>query len=264
MGLESISEPDDMDFDEEGAEVDGDGDNEPFFDSNSGSVSSASNSQAGRSERGRSEDVDTEEDPLGPMTPGPNSRFDLVHPSTKKGKARKEDDEDDSDEDQGVDFRPEDGDGFDDDIEDDWIDPSLPTPTPSGPSPAFETPQPPAAPVKEPSPSPPSSSNVPPLAKGKSSSSKHSSSSGSGRSKSKKTSKQIPVPVPAVKLPSSQEHYPFPVASADDGSSTPYQDRSRTSSTKGGGTGGKRMHTARARDGGRTQSGGVKGIMTDD
>ncbi|KAF8633482.1 hypothetical protein AX15_001409 [Amanita polypyramis BW_CC] len=76
-----------------------------------------------------------------------------------------------------------------------------------------------------------------------------------------------------------QQHYLFPSAGTDDegdgnGSeeATPL-DRSRnnTATAMGSGAGedtammmsGKRMNTARARDGGRTQSGGVKGILTE-
>ncbi|KAJ3517680.1 hypothetical protein NLJ89_g354 [Agrocybe chaxingu] len=284
MGLESISEPDDIDLDEDGVEVDGrgegdesenedndDGDNEQFFDTQSSGAGSGQE----RSERGRS-DVDTEEDSVDPVTPGPGSRFDVPPPPMNVGRKGQAEDE----EDKGIEFGPEDGEGFEDegnDIEDDWIDPSLPTPTLSGPSSSLKDhrplpPQPTPVPTKDPSPSPPSSSNVPPLAKGKSSSSsKHASSSGSGK-RLKKTHKQIPVPVPAVRLHShyqqqQQEHYPFPVTTADDGTVSPNgeKNRSRSSSTKGGvSVGGKRMHTARARDGGRTQSGGVKGILTDE
>ncbi|CAA7263584.1 unnamed protein product [Cyclocybe aegerita] len=59
----------------------------------------------------------------------------------------------------------------------------------------------------------------------------------------------------------------FPVAPADDGADSPHGEKnwSRSSSTKDDvNVGGKRMHTARARDGGRTLSIGVEGILTDD
>jgi len=85
------------------------------------------------------------------------------------------------------------------------------------------------------------------------------------------------VPVPPVKLPTQlqpKEHYPFPVAPIDDPStSSPqpiasqYCDHSAGSGQgrqPGGTINEKNMHTARARDGGRTQSGGVKGILPDD
>ncbi|KAJ6522191.1 hypothetical protein DFH09DRAFT_1251014 [Mycena vulgaris] len=81
-----------------------------------------------------------------------------------------------------------------------------------------------------------------------------------GKSKGKK--KAVPVPVPSV-------HYPFPV-SVEDAAPVPIvatqQERQRnvTVSPRTGGGGGQRMHTARARDGGRTQSGGVRGVLTED
>jgi cysteine protease ATG4 len=62
-------------------------------------------------------------------------------------------------------------------------------------------------------------------------------------SKKKSKGKRKAVPVPSV-------HYPFPVSVED----VP-QPRA---------SGGQRMHTARARDGGRTQSGGVRGVLMED
>lgn len=239
MGLESISEPDDLDIDMEGEGEDVE--EEQFFEScsRSASNSSADASNPGGSERGKSEDIDTEEDPVDPVTPGPNSRFDIIEIDPRQGGESCDDDD--------LQFHPEDeGETFDDDIEDDWVEPSLPTPTPAGPLP------PPAEPEKDDPPSPPPA--PPALTKSK--------SNGSTK-KSKKGKKQIPVPVPIVRLPSQQskEHYPFPVTPAEEPCTSPQpRERSRNPSNKGG----KRMHTARARDGGRTQSGGVKGILTDD
>ncbi|KAF9543668.1 hypothetical protein CPC08DRAFT_800476 [Agrocybe pediades] len=307
-GLESISEPDDLDLndDEEGLEVQGEDDEEgdegeieQFFETRSRSASSASNAGQESSRRGsrQSEEVDIEEDPVGPMTPGPGSKFDIVSPP-RRGKGK-------GDEEGDLAFRAEDGDGFgeddeeeESDIEDDWVDPSLPTPTPTGPPP------PPATtttssqkPKKEQYAASSSSSNLPPLAKGKGSSSATKSSASSSAtttkgSSSKKGKKQVPVPVPSVRLPAPppQEHYPFPVTVAppDDNDDYSFASNSETSSsvgapryTKDGRTrnvsmkGGAqaqgqgqhqhqhRMHNARARDGGRTQSGGgVKGILT--
>ncbi|KAF9043299.1 peptidase family C54-domain-containing protein [Panaeolus papilionaceus] len=312
MGLESISEPDPDDIlledddsgllgkeegdrddeDEEDEDLD-DGEGEQFFDtrSESASMSSASGpSRHGRSDRSRSEDLDTEEDPVDPLTPGANSKFDIIEPRrVQQAKADQTDKDDD-----GVEFPPEDD--FNDDIEDDWIDPSLPTPTPSGHLPPLtpptavparnQTPQkrdlpprplpaPPPPKDSDSTPSHPSTSSsaqaptpAPRMSKSKSSSS---AKSGSG-SKSTKKKKQLPVPVPQVRIPSQgqsyyqpqppQEHYPFPVTPADDGAGTGAGgDRSRNTSNRDLS---KRMHTARARDGGRTQSGGVKGILTDD
>ncbi|KAJ7433638.1 hypothetical protein B0H11DRAFT_757814 [Mycena galericulata] len=111
------------------------------------------------------------------------------------------------------------------DIEDDWVDPVAAPPPP---------------------PPPPSSK-------------KSSGSKGKSKGRGKKA-----VPVPSV-------HYPFPV-SVEDAASPPAmpapQERQRnvTVSPRSGGVAasGQRMHTARARDGGRTQSGGVRGILTEE
>ena len=324
IGLESISEPDDMDLDDEvnnddhdaavdvddneaeeeeeeegevveldveGAAGEEEVDSENFFDTCSGSASTSNTSDASirhRHRRLKSDDVDTEEDPVDPVTPGPKSRFDIVVPSSRKG-GREE--EKDADEYHG--FEDDEDDGSGDDIEDDWIDPSVPSPTPtSRPAPPrplpkpLQQPLPPPVPMKDHEPhsiSSSSSSSQPVLAsKSKSSSSKQSSSTLNNSVKVKKSKKQVPVPVPQVRLLAQQqpqEHYPFPVAPVDDPSvsSSPHrvasQDRGGGSASNGQGkhnnptteiavtTTEKRMHTARARDGGRTQSGGVKGIL---
>ena len=184
---------------------------------------------------------------MGPITPGPGSKFEFVDaPSTAKPNKGTSEDNDSDDGTGAESIRPDKGAGIGDgDIEDDWIDPSIPSPTPIR-----------TLPSKKPSPSPPSSSNVPRLAKGRPASLK---SRGSSSKSKQKMGKQTPVPVPSVTIPT--EHYPFPVTPADDATSLPHDgERSRQSSAtripKQ-----HRMHTARARDGGRTQSGGVKGIL---
>ncbi|KAF4618067.1 hypothetical protein D9613_012659 [Agrocybe pediades] len=207
MGLESISEPDDLDLDddEEGVEVQGEedeegdeGEIEQFFETRSRSASSASNAGQESSRRGsrQSEEVDTEEDPVGPMTPGPGSKFDIVSPP-RRGKGK-------GDEEGDLAFRAENGDGFgeddeeeESDIEDDWVDPSLPTPTPTGPPPPPPLATTTTASRQKPktekyaassSSSPPSSSNLPPLAKGKGSSSATKSSASSSATTTKGSS----------------------------------------------------------------------------
>ncbi|KAJ7144641.1 hypothetical protein C8R44DRAFT_846331 [Mycena epipterygia] len=89
------------------------------------------------------------------------------------------------------------------------------------------------------------------------------------KSKSGKSGKRRAVPVPSV-------HYPFPVSGEESagpgvgGAAAPQQERQErqrnvtVSPRAGAGGGGQRMHTARARDGGRTQSGGVRGVLTED
>ena len=329
IGLESISEPDDMDldddevndddaavgvvgdneaeeeeeeegevveFDDEGAAGEEEVDSEKFFDTLSGSASTSNTSVSSprhRHKRLKSEDVDTEEDPVDPVTPGPNSRFDIVIPSSRKGGRE----EKDVDEYRG--FEDDEDDGSGDDIEDDWIDPSLPSPPSTsrpGPRPLpkpLQQPQPlpPPVPMKDhesPSVSSSSSLSSPPVlaSKSKSSSSKQSSSTNNSvKVKIEKSKKQIPVPVPQVRLLAQQQrqqpqeqHYPFPVAPVDDPWVSSPQHRVASSQDRSGGGGAsngqgnqhisaeiatteKRMHTARARDGGRTQSGGVKGIL---
>lgn len=265
MGLESMSEPDDLDLDDDGEgdgveiEVDGeanenDNDDEPFFDTQS------AGSRGGRStsDKARSEDVDTEDDPVGPITPGHGSKFEFVdRPEPGTAKPRLKESEEDNSE-------SEDRRGFgDDDIEDDWADPLV---SDSNPVP------------KDTSPSPPSSSNIPRLSKSRppaSGSTKSLSAKSTPSPKVKpKSKKEQPVPVPGVVIPNNplqvQEHYPFPVTPADEGPS-PSPDvvgRSRQSSAtrvirhqQQQQQPGYRMHTARARDGGRTQSGGVKGVL---
>lgn len=310
MGLLSISEPDDVDIedDEDGDKVavlddeDDDGrvdmdgdeeDDEQYFDTRSASASSPSLSSAsgsgsqGRpyqkrqqqqdgdkktldSERSKSEDNDTEEDPVDPVTPGPHSRFSIIDlDSVKKGVAAEEararrkaagelGPEEDSD-----------GEGTGD-IEDDWVEPSIPTPMPQhtaypmGPSSSTSSSD---VNERQRSPRVASSSSHP--------KSRSHGTSSSGVKKSRKNGKkQVPVPVPSVRgtrtSEQEQEHYPFPVTAAASGGEDEDEDpeephsfeegRRTTASTMKA----KRMHNARAKDGGRTQSGGVKGLLVDD
>jgi cysteine protease ATG4 len=321
IGLESISEPDDMDldhdevkdddgavgvvdeneaeeeeeeegevveFDDEGAAGEEEEDSEIFFDTFSGSGSTSNNSGSPRlrHKRLKSEDADTEEDPVDPVTPGPNSRFDI--PSSRENG---QEEEKNADEYRG--FEDDEDDSSGDDIEDDWIDPSLPSPSSTSrpgtrplPKPLQQPqPLPPLVPMKihgSASTSSSSSSSSPPVlgSKSKSSSSRQSSSTSnhSVKMKIEKSKKQIPVPVPQVRLleQPQEQHYPFPVAPVDDLWVSSPQHRVASSQDRGGGGASngqgnqhnsaeiaaeKRMHTARARDGGRTQSGGVKGIL---
>ncbi|KAK7049890.1 Cysteine protease atg4 [Paramarasmius palmivorus] len=250
MGLESISDPEDiadsMDLDDDDEdqlrdEVEDDEASEQFFDtrSTSASVSSRSQHSSNRvgSERGRSEEVDTEEDPVDPITPGPiTTKFDVNAKGVEDDALHREPSQES------------------DDIEDDWVDPSLSSP--------MLTPQPTQQSQMQHQQGTDSLVVVPPLAKSKSSGS---TGSGSTKKKKKKHHDQQPVPVPKIKVPSppSKESFPFPVG--DNGSAG----WSGPSSSSGDVDAGKeqrekRMHTARARDGGRTQSGGIKGILTDE
>ncbi|KAJ6491180.1 hypothetical protein C8R45DRAFT_1213193 [Mycena sanguinolenta] len=208
---------------------------------------SASTSNSSKS--GARSEVDTEEDSVAPVTPLPNARFDLgppQHASAKgmgmsKGRERTVG--------QAYAELVEEGDGEDDfvdasgevdDIEDDWVDPMPPPPPP-----------------------------VPKKSSSSKDKDKDKEKDRSGKSKTKgKSKKATPVPVPSV-------HYPFPVSAEDGaggtGRTSPRErererERNVTVSPRvaGASAGGQRMHTARARDGGRTQSGGVRGILTED
>ncbi|KAF7419636.1 Cysteine protease atg4 [Pleurotus ostreatus] len=231
MGLESISEPDDMDMDSEGEDEEGE---EKFFDTRSATPSTSSAS-ANHGNRGRSEEIDTEDDPVGPITPGPNSKFDL--PNRPLAWA---DDKDAGDND----YVKEEG-AFSDDIEDDWVDPISPPPSQPASLPRASSASPVPASDPGPSRSPPAFDPSPPIVATK-----------SKRKKSKKGA-ETPVPVP-IPMPAA---LPFPVSQRSPDELPPPDDRTRTNSIRKPQP--QRMHTARARDGGRTQSGGVKGIVTD-
>ncbi|KAJ3805044.1 peptidase family C54-domain-containing protein [Lentinula aff. lateritia] len=215
MGLESMSDPDEVDT------MELEDEDEPSLDV---SIQSRSRS-ASLSDRSKSEEIDTEEDPVDPITPGPSAtRFDssVVHVPLPGDSHEKESSFDDAS----------------DDIEDDWVEPSIPsTPVHSSHGAQSSTDDSAGAVI------------APAMKKTRSTS--------SGASKKKKPKKQIPVPVPKVKLPSTRESFPFPVATEDVAAEGPISVSYSSSSEK-------RMNNARARDGGRTQSGGVKGVLTDD
>ncbi|KAK2461157.1 hypothetical protein APHAL10511_006684 [Amanita phalloides] len=244
-----------------------DGDDE-FYDTRSRSSAEGSRAECGaggRASTSRSTSrSDTEEDALGPITPGPGSRF-----------TGEDADNENALDDVDVD-------------DDDWVDPSMPSPPPSRRStePALLAAPPSSSivegagsggkkgkgkkktgpgivPVIRPhvlarSPSPLSTPGLKSKSKGKTGKSKSSKSRQGGEREREKE----------------QEHYLFPSAGLDDdgdgyGSedATPL-DRSRNNTataTMGVGEDAvmvKRMNTTRARDGGRTQSGGVKGVLT--
>ncbi|KAL1746117.1 peptidase family C54-domain-containing protein [Schizophyllum fasciatum] len=187
-----------------------------------------------------------DEDNVDPVTPGPHdTRFSIPEP---QGRAK----------DLCVDDMTIDDLGGAGDIEDDWVEPS-PPPTRHSSS----TSPPPNATVASPpsiasAPSSTSSSSPPPLAK----------------KKGKRKEKSRAVPVPRVSIPDSAPvAFPRSDAKGDEdewteGDEVYYSARDNERSDdafvnvhvkpKE-----RRMHTARARDGGRTQSGGVRGIMTE-
>ena len=237
MGLESLSEPDDLDMDMDEEEEDG----EQFFDTRS---QSASTSSGGGRDQGpnKSDELDTEEDPVDPITPGPGVR------SFEPRAVEKEN------EPGGVVVVVE-SDGVVED--DDWVDPSLPSPV---------APPPMARSLVGPQQrSPPGSIDLPAFAKGKSALGKKGKKP-SKRSRSGSGAVVVKTPVPPVRphdpqdqLDQQHSSFPFPMTqkSADDVPTSLPEERPRGSSVLKG----KRMHTAKARDGGRTQSGGVKGVL---
>ena len=212
MGLESISEPDiDMEFDGDGGERENQ-ESEQFFDTRSSDSPVT---------KGQGSEVDTEEDPMGPITPGPNSMLEVDKPG--KGKERIDDFEE-------INAIEDDEDNDDEE----WVDPSLPTPL----APSVHQPY---APSLE-----------------KSTSTSSASSAGSkGKSKKVAGRKSKKSAVPVVKVPVKPEvHFPFPRSLEES-----MHDEGRRSEAE---PHERRMNNARARDGGRTESGGVKAVLTED
>jgi cysteine protease ATG4 len=270
VGMESVSEQDVLelsdeedelgiskpDADDEGGEDgeedeeddDDDDDGEQYFDTRS---ASASLSSGGRNQGDAPKsDNDTEEEPIDPVTPGPTSRFDMGASYTEKE---------------------------DDEIEDDWVEPSMPTPMPnderftmvdkpkhsppqhqhSGSTSSSASASASSQPSTASSSDHPTTPAPPPVKKTK--------SRDGAVSKKRKGKRQVPVPVPVAK---ETEAYPFPVTRPNEGDQDDDwekdEDEPPSVSFDGVEEKPRRMHTARARDGGRTQSGGVKGILTDD
>ena len=205
----------------------------------------------------RSSEVDTEEDPIDPITPhAPTFAEQRIVQGTKvKGKEKRipggfgdEDDDEDEDEDLGV--------GGEGDIEDDWVDSGLMTP----PS------------VMSSSKSEVEVTKVEFAMGEEGASSKPKSKSGSrhrdrdkekdrqtSKSKSRRpdtTSKTVPI-VETTTAATIAQHYPFPSSTTGE---VETEDNTEDSGRRI-----PQMRTTKARDGGRTQSGGVRGILlTDD
>lgn len=168
--------------------------------------------------KGKGSEVDTEEDLLGPVTPGPHPRSGVKVNVARGGK------------DHGDEFNDLD----EDDEDDEWVD-SMHTPTPP--------------PVSPPSSPPPAGTTT------------RTPSRAATTKKSKKTESRHQAPA---------QHFPFPSSSSPGSSPSRHSQSSGARSPSPGEWTGMtsaavpRMHTARARDGGRTQSGGVRGVPADD
>ncbi|THH26852.1 hypothetical protein EUX98_g7341 [Antrodiella citrinella] len=246
MGLESISEPDiDMPEDEEEEE---DGSSSELGRSRSASVSSPDTSvsvQGGAgSGTGSKSEVDTEDDPIDPITPGRATFEGGGSDEASEGMQQKESSGTSLD--------------FDDEEDEEWADPGI---LPQTPSPAWSTPSPPQDPPSQ------SHLHASPMMKSRSVDSTISLDSDPGsinvkRRKSKKSSSSqgtISRSHSRREQGSTQSHeqYPFPSDPADD-------DAPKAASSNAEGKRVPQMRTAKARDGGRTQSGGVRGVPTDD
>lgn len=241
MGLESISEPD-IDMPEDDDELE-DGSDSEHGRSRSASVSSPDTSVSAQggpgSGTGSKSEVDTEEDPIDPITPGPGrATFELGTDEAPEMMKREE-----STGSTSLDFEDEE--------DEEWVNPEF---TPQTPSPAWSTPSPPLhlqAPPMVKSHSVSSTASVESEPHGKRRKSKKSSSSQGTISRShSRREKQAST--------QSHEQYPFPSDPAfdDEGPKQPAVIRESKRVPQ--------MRTAKARDGGRTQSGGVRGVPTDD
>ncbi|EIW65350.1 cysteine protease ATG4 [Trametes versicolor FP-101664 SS1] len=229
MGLESVSEPDiDMPDDDEFS----------LGNSPAGSVHGSGVGGSVKSE------VDTEDDPIAPLTPSAGkASFDIDSGAPERMKREPSS------------RSSQDSLSFDDEDDEEWEDPAeFPTPMmPSEPEPVHirATHNHTEAPM--------------PIAKSHSTSSTTSNSTTAStektRRKTKKgTSASAKTPRAAPHQQEVQVQYPFPAAyPGEEAEALP-----SPPDPQGQGKRVPQMRTAKARDGGRTQSGGVKGILVDD
>ena len=178
-------------------------------------------------------EVDTEEDPIAPLTPSAGkASFDIDAPERMKRAASNQSTQDSL--------------SFDDEDDEEWADP-----------PEFSNPH---LPLADSAPVTGMSSPESPPAVAPSRSASSATSKGSGkttRRKTKKSSGSTKTPRPAPHQ-EAQMQYPFPAADPEEEEPEPPPQMQAQ---------GKRvpqMRTAKARDGGRTQSGGIKGVLMDD
>lgn len=227
MGLESMSEPDDMDLDEQQEGAD-----EPFFDAQHDRGSSSTSPDTSVKGGAKSFEFDAE-DSMGPVTPGPNLKTTF---DTGKGNVEKHVDEFDDDDQDEDDEQEDDDEEADDGDDDEWVDPSVPAPS---------------DPI-----------HAPAMSHTKSNDSTSSSGSGSkSKNQVKKSGKRKLGTTPVMQTPELPAHFPFPSSVEDEPQQQQQLDQPPDIMENGIKP---RMYTARARDGGRTQSGGVKGVLTAD
>ena len=286
-----------------GGEGDGDAGSDEFFDTRSRSSAEGSPDKAvlvgnsGAAPPGRastSTRSSTEEDPVDPVTPGPGSRFSL--PEEKPiGKGGAEDEEDDDWVDSSLvtpgptrsprsrtvklvvtGATPMRGEESQSPV---LVEPSSSVQFPTMPAASDEAKNGPTkkgkSKRKQGDLALPAVRAPALVSSSRSGSSSKSSSKGKSKSGHSKSRHRRGDPSEAT---DDQEHYLFPGAGDDDDDyfmdgaehATPL-DRSRNNTAVAGGgedamvvlSGGRRMNNVRARDGGRTQSGGVKGVLTE-
>ena len=207
----------------------------------------------------RSSEVETEEDPIGPITPHASTFAEqgIVQGTRVKGKGKRipggfgdEDDEDDDDDDEDL------GVGGDGDIEDDWVDSGLMTPPSvmSSSKSEVEVTKVEFSTGEEGANSKPKSKSGSKHRDRDKEKERHSSKSKSRRPDP--TSKTVPI-VETTTAATIAQHYPFPSSTTGE---VETEDNKEDSGRRI-----PQMRTTKARDGGRTQSGGVRGVLlTDD
>ena len=244
MGLESISEPDiDMPDDEEFS----------LGNSPGGSPDGSLRGSAVGGGGSVKSEVDTEEDPIAPLTPSAGkTSFDMDAPERMK---------------RAPSGSTQDSLSFDDEEDEEWADPPefsnshLPLEDPAaakaGMSVTRSSPEapPPLPPVMAPT---RSTSSTTSRGTGKTTRRKSKSKKGAAGTGAVKT----PRPAPHQEA---QVQYPFPAADPEDEEFPPVlSQQQQIQQQQAQGKRVPQMRTAKARDGGRTQSGGIKGILMDD
>ncbi|KAI0917727.1 hypothetical protein AcV5_003899 [Taiwanofungus camphoratus] len=213
MGLESISEPDiDMPEDE-------------FSDTRSPSASPDISVQGSAAKS----EADTEDDPIDPLTPGAGkSSFEMAEPL--KGEAPTE---------ESI--------GFDDEEDEEWMDPA-----------PYETPPETPSVVQQ------NHLHAPPIAESKSTSSTISTETNASSKKQRKKAKKIAAAKAKLSPPPQQQQLQYPFPASQPGEDALQEELQEDVSKSVSGKRIPQMRTAKARDGGRTQSGGVRGVPADD
>ena len=253
MGLESISEPDDIDMPDDDDALIADGDDDEEDDEDEFSLGNSPRHSPNGSAHGSGvagsakSEVDTEDDPIAPLTPSAGKpSFDMPDRMKREASASSS--------------ATQDSLGFDDEDDEEWADPpefsDTHLPLSAASSTSATTSPPPAAVAPAIA---PARSKASTRSKGTSNSGKTArrKKNGAGSAKTPRAApEQVQYPFPGSADPEDEdEPLPPPVSLPQDaGHSTRQADGKRV----------PQMRTAKARDGGRTQSGGIKGVLMDD